>query len=557
MAPRSTRLARFVVIATSVATATVGFAGCTLLGSREIHQCDVDEQCKGTITRPYCVDHLCSATNPNPDSGADAAEDAGSDAKADAPVQKPCTKNDQCEDEQLCIQSLCTSFVKEPCGRLPNGKYKHAYKEEGSVLVGVYVFQPNANGPDTAAAETAIQHLNEQLPGAPRIAAVLCSKPVTFSEDGGAPAVIEHLAAFNIPLAVGQFEDVELDAIAKRGKRGVAVMSTLGTLPALQEPAAGTTPNPAEPPNRFLIDELQSLAPSFEAALDEAVDRAMAMGAVAPFKVRLMYNLGEESRLLAQRLDQTMPLLAPAAGNDYAFDLIDRVPSSFISGISTSLPSGGNQIVAAAPDIVIALGGDEVVNNITLMEPAFPGLKRPVWVVGPRAKMSYNQLSKLSELMVPSIVPFRKRFIGVDFAGSSAKTVTMGTAANIAYAGSFNGLYDGLFAISLAAKRARVERGAAALVGADLVNGLDLALREAAPGRLLVDIPSNLAGGINEVGLGKDVHMVGLTGPWAFPVATTRGVRRSEGSYYCFPSTGKLLAYHVGKDALKTTCAVP
>lgn len=532
----SLRPARYVRPAVVLA-ATIGFAGCTLLGSREIRQCETKEDCKGNETRVFCNQNLCSTIDPDPKP----------DAKEDGPVVAQCTTT--CPGFDVCLDGGCVPLAQGPCPRLAGigTPFHEAFKEPGAVTMGVYVYEPNGNGPDTAGVEKAIEQINAKLVTANdplRIAAVFCAKPTTYGDGGVVPAALAHLKSRQIPVLAGQLEIAELEELKKSGTQGIAVMSTLANSPDFQQPA-GSAPG-ADPPMRFLVDEMARLAPAFGEMMIEAKRRAnLIVPPAGAMKIRIAASAGIESQALKKAIEDS----GVFSGDDYNADEISKLPEGFIFGISGEVPTATEQIRAAKPNIVIVLGGDETVNLISRTESNYvtngEGALRPIWVVGPRSKYTYQDLADIVTRFGTGNV-LRKRLLGVDFAGNQTKAATMRSDVDRSFAGAFAHLYDSIHATTLAAKRARRDRGPTAVItGADFVQAFDATLEAPAAGRLTVDSPLNFSGGVAEVGAGKAIHLTGVTGAWLFPVDTKRGVRRMGASFYCFATNSSEPTVHL------------
>jgi hypothetical protein len=527
-------------------------ASCTLLGSREIRQCETDEQCRvnekpGLINaRVACIDRLCS---PRPlDAGGDVVVDAGPDGAI------PCTNGCPVDPPSICVEGKCTTLLSDACPRLPNSQYRDVYQEDGALLIGVYVFQPLSAGAEVRSIEAAIQHINDQLPPQTRLAAVFCEKKSKLSM-GTAQAAVDHLASRKVPLVIGQFEASELQTLETQG---LTVWSTLGNSPA---PALQ-----GRPEYRFLVDELKKLAPGFGPALTEAVSRAETVHATSPLpnlKIRMVVSDQEEARLLAEALESSgLPILGGTT--DYA-----RVSPQLKSEFETALPDNGTtqkNLVEALPHVIIAIGGDEVGTLITKVEATMGadvwplGTPRPIWVVTTRTKFNANALAAVPA--VPTSL-LRGRLIGVDFGGDRAKLATLlGALAGVKHAGSQDHLYDAMYAVTFAAMRAQHNRGTprGAYGATELMRGLDEILQEpTTPDVVPVSGAFGLGSAVEGVQNGRTVHFVGTTGPWLFP-SSSRVSRRNMGtSYFCFDPAQSGFAYYVDVDALKNgaSCEQP
>lgn len=520
--------------------AALGVASCTLLGSREVRQCDLDDDCAASplnqLGPAQCIDHLCATRHTPLPTEAEPPDTGPPEAGPDAPAPG-CKKSADCTDQdQICVGGACKALVTGeggPCPLLANNGVVNSYREDGALIVGLYVFDPKSLGAEVKAAEAALQKVNESLPKASQISAVFCSKADKLAK-GSAQAAINHLDGLGVPLLVGQLEATELVAI---DTKRLAVWSTLGNLPTVQ----GNTKI------RLLVDELQKLRPGYTAALAEAALRADKLHGVTfgtGVKVALVTNGQSESTLLVDRLEADEPLLQAGQSN-YARSGVELKPDFETLGVPPNL-AVAQALVAALPQIIIAVGGDEVITLMTYVEgpQGWPATgKRPVWVLSTRGKYTAKALSTLA-----STGTLRTRVIGVDFSGNRANQLAYRALvpAGVAQAGSFDNLYDAMFVTSFAAGRALFTRGAgkAALTGADLTRGLDEVLKPSGSSDLTMDAVGQYAPTATGVATGKTVYFTGTTGPWVFP----DGSRRMDTSYYCFH--GPELNYYVDSDAL-------
>lgn len=521
--------------------AALGVASCTLLGTREIRQCDVDDDCVASPLNqrgpPQCIDHLCSARQTALPPEAEPPDTGPLETGPDAPPQG-CKKSAECTDQgQICVSGACRTLVTAddgPCPLLANNGVVNSYREDGALIVGIYVFDPKSLGAEVKAAEAALQKVNESLPKASQISAVFCSKADKLAK-GSAQSAINHLDGLGVPLLVGQLEATELAAV---DPKKLALWSTLGNLPTLH----------GNPKVRLLVDELQKLRPGYTAALAEAAVRADKLHATTfgtNVKITLVTNGQSESTLLVDRLEAEEPLLQAGQSN-YARATVELKPD--FETLGTAQNGGVAQaVVAALPQIIIAVGGDELITLMTNVEGplGWPvASKRPVWVLNTRGKFTAKALSTLA-----STGTLRTRVIGVDFGGDSANQIAYRAVipAGVAQAGSFDNIYDAMFVTSFASSRAFFTRGAAAtaLTGADLSRGLDEVLRPSGSSDLVMDAVGQYPPTATGVATGKTLFFTGTTGPWLF----ADGSRRDMGtSYYCFH--GSELTYYVDSAAL-------
>lgn len=536
----------------ATAAIAVAIASCTLLGSRDIEQCDTAADCVGakvTASSPgvaaICVDHLCAA--PGAEAGAPATE-GGADAIADAPpdTSKGCVLRRDCTTPgDLCVDGTCVPLVDAPGGvcQVLNTASTPAYLEEGAPIIGIYTFAPGSSLPALKAADKALQEINIDLPKERRITAVFCNKRERIGLTS-AQAAIDFLAKRKIPLVLGQFEASELGAI---DPKGLAVWSTLGNLPGLQQAAAdGGAPSDAGVvPYRFLVDEIQTLAPAFEGALDEAAKRADKIRAINPpesIKIAIVRNEQTETGLLADRLVDEIALLQ--AGSSVRV-VVSQIASAFDApgapDNSTLINElkGGNP-PATQPDVIIALGGDEITGLMRELEGlgGWPAASpRPVWVVGTRAKFA---VGVFGDLPLATLVNLRTRFIGVDFSGDRANhdAYRLKLPA-VQHAGSFDHVYDAVYAAAFASERAHFGRsaGAGPISGADLTRAFDDVFLPLGSAGADLTGAGEFVKGVTAIETGLTISFKGATGPFLFSTDGGRTRRMGAPSYFCFKRT--------------------
>ena len=242
--------------------AALGVASCTLLGTREIRQCDVDDDCAASplnqLGPPQCIDHLCATRQTSlppeaepPDTGP--TETGG----PDAPPQG-CKRSVDCTDQnQICVSGACETLVTAddgPCPLLANNGVVNSYREDGALVVGIYVFDPKSLGAEVKAAEARVATGQpDTAVGEPDLGRLLLEgRQVREGQRAGGDQPPRR--ARRSRSLVGQFEATELAAV---DPKRLALWSTLGNLPTLQGTAK----------IRLLVDELQKLRPGYTAAL--------------------------------------------------------------------------------------------------------------------------------------------------------------------------------------------------------------------------------------------------------------------------------------------------
>lgn len=539
-------------------SATALVASCTFLGDREIRQCNTDSDCPSQ--RCDIANSLCLATVP-PIQEAGVQEAAPSDS---GDAGGPCTSHAQCEKGEACFDGRCTPVgaATSPCSSLPFKDLKEIYQNPKAVLVGVYFFG-GTGGAEASAADLALTKINAELAtrnDPVRIGAFYCDKSQRLDNAGSARAAVEALRKLGAHAMIGQLDASELtnDKFREAVRAtGLAVFSTLGNLPTLQEPTADDVRY------RFIVDQLQSQIGSsnpYDDAILEAEARVTKLNGNArpsPIVVRFLVAKGTdgaatpEAKALYDKVAASTALTGDwSVGQvlvESAFDKIDPSPD-------TTAPAA---LQAAMPHIVIAIGGDEVKRVMTTIE-TNPSGARPVWLVGPRQRIFNFGVSGLD---APS---FTKRFIGVDFDGDRAKSIGLESSAVVGSTHTFDALYDGMFGLTFGIVRAHHTKTGATpsnLTGAEIQKGFDEALQPAgAP--VAVGIPNQFDPGIDALRKNNVLHVTGLTGPLVFSTGAKRGARIATAAtnpYFCFKPGSQSVSLYVTKDELKLTsiCTSP
>jgi len=527
----------------------MAIVSCTLLGDREIVQCNVDDDCKGSKATagvghpPRCVDHLCARINEAADAG-DALPP--NDTGTDAPVilcktTKGCPQN---KGETICVDGECKPFGNtEVCKRVisPNA----AHTDDGALLIGVYAYAA-ANGSATKIVQNALETINASPVKKPKIAALVCDKLGIRANDS-APKVLAYLDSLKIPIVIGQFESTELNLTSN-----VAVWSTLGTFQASAVDAGSQDASDLRP--RFLTDELQSLAPAYPAALTQAIANADALAGTAlgaSLKIAVVSTSAPETTALADKIaagytgpgtvvvDKTLPSLFDTSGKESEVDTI-------VGAIRAQSPR---------PHVIALVGGDEVLTFITRLEQTWGPVgspQRPVYVVTSRMKFNATKLN----VFVPEAM--RPRIIGVDFEGDPTRLQqiaipTVGAQEHLAW----GILHDSIYAAAFAAIRVNFERKNNELpfTAAELTRGLDAVFQS--DGMSVTGAAPLTDGVFTHVNNGGTIKFAGVSGAWAFP-GPDRRFRRTEQSYFCYPSNQSVLQTYLDGGAFAAgLCATP
>ncbi len=573
---RFTRPRAVVVILGAIAIA-IAIASCTLLGSRDLVQCATDGDCRDSkASAPnnpaVCVDQLCQRRAADggpvidPEGGPDVILDSSiPDTAGDCVLRIDCKKPDH-----LCVDRKCQPLIDAKGGicQVLNTASPPAYLQEGAPIIGIYTFSPLSGLPWVKAADKALEEINLVLPKERRITAVFCNKRERIGFTS-AQNTIDFLAKLKVPLVLGQFEASELGVI---NPKGLAVWSTLGNLPALQQgssdagsPDGGGPSKDGGVPFRFLVDEIQNLTPAFEAALDEAAIRADKItGATLAetIKIAIVRNEQLENKFLANRLETEIARLGATQSQPVEAGTIE---SSFEAPAAPNNATLIGQLKNNQPDVIIALGGDEIAGLIQSLETPGGGgwlvtTPRPVWVVGTRAKFSVNILAALTQTTL------RARIIGVDLSGDRPNhDAYRGKLPTVLHAGSFDHIYDAVYAFAFASERAHFNRpaGAPPPGAAELTRAFDEVFQPFGSAGADVSSAGEFTKGVNAIGGGLTISFSGGTGPFVFSTEGGR-TRRMGQSYFCFkrgtgPSGGNELEYYLDAAGLMdpTRCIRP
>lgn len=547
-------------------------ASCTLLGGADLVQCRSNDEC---ATKQCNLEtNLCVLAAPD----AGQTDAIASDVALDVDGGTACKVHADCLVREACIDNKCVGIGAgtAPCSDVPSDVSRDLFRDPRAVVTGIYVFG-SAGGAEVVAADAALNLVNKALElrnDRIRIGAVYCKKSDRLSQSS-AKNTVARLTSMGIHSVLGQFEVSELASSAFRAEvasSGMTVMSTLGNAAAIQEP----TPTD-DVKYRFLADELQGQID--EAAGTNPYDAAIA---VADARVTKLYTNAGKARPTALKVGFLVSTDAANAPTVEAGALYTKVRASaaladptafslesptFVRSIfDTDVPTPANSPADAlkdlAPQIIIALGGDEIAKVMLKVEgpsgwnPANP---YPVWIVSSRAKFSEADLRTISQ----KNMAFLPRVIGVDFDGDTAKSAAVRASTSTPGVQAFDTLYDGIFAFTLAALRADQARGAATgpITGAQLRQAFDEVLQRAgAVNTDAVELPGGFDAAVSIVRTNRFVHMRGVTGPFDFPVAPKRGTRKAMATtnpYYCFKPGTQETTHYLDANALQTTCAHP
>jgi hypothetical protein len=529
------------------------FAGCTLLGSRDVVQCTRDEDCPEA--RPVCAARLCSARV--------GVIDAGQDVESPLPQ---CSRTAECPQSvpTLCVEGRCREARSQACPvLLPAGSQNHT--GDGALVIGVYLQSPVSNYARRAL-ELALDQITIALPE-PRISALLCAKPADATRDG-AVQVIEHLGALKIPLLVGDLETSELVRVLNTARANdVAVWSTLGNHTSVQPPALA-----AGDAYRFLLDELYGTRGAYQVALDHAITRAaelpdadLASGA----RVAMVVSNTPEATALANALasadgvtvqGETLASLGPNR-------FIRREVPPYFERPDGDYAQAIAAVVQHLPHVVIGIGGEEIVRSVVLgIENNWGASSKPVYLLSSRAKYNANDLVTFAG---PAGATARARLIGVDFAGdveNHASFVSAGAAQNHSFhVWGFDIFYDAMYGVALSTVLAHADRTVRStpgeplppLTAKDLMKALD-SLGDAGENASPVGIgTSELRTAIELLRQGTRVQFRGTTGPWQ--LETESGTRRMGASLFCFPPGTSTLSFYIdpGAPLDAGACATP
>lgn len=523
--------------ATAAAAAALAVAACTLLGSRDVIQCRKDADCPSV--RPVCSESLCVA-------GSVSSVDSGTDADAAAPA---CARTEDCDQSQLptlCVAGACRAATGTACPVLLPAD--SSYRQDGAIVVGVYVSDP-LEPVAKRAVELALSEIDTVLQR-PKIVALVCGKGASLDKNT-AEATLTHLTALQVPLVVGQFETSELGKIVLRAvDQDIAVWSTLANVASLPTTAD------SKGHYRFFLDELKSTASAYQKALDEGLARAQtfadAGAPIASPKVAMIVSDTAEANALANALTAVADGLQvegqPIATHPGFKKLV--VPPMFEQPGTSYQPTFSELASTIQPHVVIAIGGDEIVQKIvTGTETNWGAAARPVWILSSRAKYNGNELVNLT-----SRPAFRARMLGVDFFGdrtNHAAFVSAAKAKSSPFATyAFDHLYDAMYAVAYAgvvADHARAQP-TAPIAANDLLAGLEMLAPPEDSGAVLVNGAGAFSTGVTTLRQGTKIRFVGTTGPWTFDAAHV--TRKMGTSLFCFTPGTSQLSYYVDPAAV-------
>ncbi len=518
-------------------------AACTLLGSRDVIQCRTDGDCPSV--RPVCSESLCVA-------GSVSTADAGSDADATAPA---CTRTEDCDQSQLatlCVAGTCRPATGPACPVLLPAD--SSYRQDGAIVVGVYLSDP-LDFVGKRAVELALSDIDAVLQR-PKLVALVCGKGTSLDKNT-AEGALTHLAGLQVPLVVGQFETSELGKIVLRAvDQDIAVWSTLSNVSSL--------PTTADSKGlyRFFLDELKSTSSAYQKALDEALVRVQTLAdAGAPIaspKVTMIVSDTAEAKALADVLTAAsggLSVEGQPIANHPGFEKLSVQP--IFEAPQTSYQPIVTELASTHPNVVIAIGGDEIVQKIIVGTENQGGSERPVWIVSSRAKYNVKDLVNLT------MQKFRTRLLGVDFSGDKANHDAFLTEAKsksspfAVYA--FDHLYDSMFAVAYAAVAADRDRAqpSARIAAKDLLRGLEMLAPPDDDAAVQVNGAGAFATGVTTLRQGTKIRYVGTTGPWTFDPAHV--TRRMGTSLFCFGPGSSQLSYYVDPAAAGDAgaCTVP
>lgn len=535
-----TRLSR----AAASAALALAVAACTFLGSRDVIQCQKDTDCPSA--RPMCSENLCVASSVT-------AVDSGPavDGEAGAP---DCTRTDDCDQSQLpqlCVAQKCRPATGPACPLLLPADA--SYRQDGAIVVGVYVSDP-LDVIGKRAVELALSEIDAVLQR-PKLVALVCGKGASLDKNTAQNA-LGHLADLQVPLVIGQFESSELGKIVLQAvDRDVAVWSTLANTSSL--PTTGDSKGLY----RFFLDELKSTVPAYQSALDQALARAetLAGGPIASPKVSLVVSETAESRSLADALTAAAGGLQiggqPIASHP-GFEKIS-VQAIFDQPSTSYQPTFSKLASTSQPNVVLALGGDEMVQKIISgTETNWGAAARPVWIVSSRAKYNANDLVNLT-----SRPGFRARLLGVDFSGDTTNHDAFVAAAQAKSSPfavhAFDHLYDAMFAVAYAAVAADRGRAqpTARITAKDMLDGLAMLAPPEDGAAVLVNGSGAFPTGVTALRQNTKIRVIGTTGPWTFDEAHV--TRRMGSSFFCFKNGTSQIAYYVDPAAASGVCTPP
>lgn len=498
--------------------AVISLASCTLLGVRDVIQCESDSDCPAA--RATCAGGLCVAKG-------------GKIPEADAGDEVPCTTTNECPQENapmMCIDGMCARATTPACPVLLPAD--STYREDRVVLVGVYLSSPG-DSPARMVVQLALDEINRNLAGT-RVAALLCEKRAPLSALSARDALM-HLGKLHVPLVIGDFETSEIRSTgALSEEQRISIWSTLGN---------HATVRPDVSPyfrTSYLVDELDALHDAFQAVVDGAVVRAGEVNGepiAHPVVAIAAAVQTPEVSALANHLASTLEVNGLA-------DQLTVIPleSAFEPSPSRDNRAAISTILAQNPHVIVALGGDEILKEVVPAIEATSGAFAPVYVVGTRAKHNINDLVTLAtQSKRPN---FRARLFGVDFGGarlahlgftSSATTLT-GTVL----AGSFDYFYDAMYAAAYSAVYAAHAREGRAgpLTGEELTTGLTSVAHGDASAIEVAVGEDSLFSGAHDINLGLAVRFTGITGEWIIdPLSRAR--RGMGSSVFCFKPKAK------------------
>ena len=474
-----------------VALAVLLVVSCTLLGDRDLVQCQQSSECP--TARPQCIDGLCSAAGTAGDGGADA--DAAAMAADLCPFTYPADATAALAD--------------------PNTVRVAAYANLGTT---------EHVSPEVATIRYALDDL-AKVTTPQQLVVLFCRK------DGPGPdrinAVLDHLVALHVPAVFGQLDTSELQTVgAAKGK--IAILSTLGNDVALQPQSSG-----GSPVDWFLLPELKSLAPAFQKVFDR--EQAVYATAQDSTKVSVVTDGSPDATALADVVDQTIVL-----GAKKLVDIGERRQRTTVAS--------AQDVVNFVPDVVIAIGGDAIGNTLIPVIEASNASRKPAYVLTSRVR--YVEGGPFHDALgvhtsKPSLA---SRIGGIDYDGSGTRLVAFGVATNAIspYVLDFDVLFDAVYAVKLASIRARKSAGARALTAEDLSEGIRVLAPRAddTPVILTADgtAQPDFDGAVARADDGAPFQLSGISGVWNINGVTHSRIE-TDPSYFCIGHDNRILTY--------------